>query len=129
MTYTNENIKDIIIEKFSKVAELGKTEDNTGTYSHQDSKSGIGCAIGCLLEPAQAEELQALAEENSKYSIRMLLRYAKTENGEKFLPLLESIAHLDMDLLREIQVLHDNSDTVEEFLQKLRMFKRSLNVQ
>jgi len=57
----------------------------------------------------------------------MLLRYAKTENGEKFLPLLESIAHLDMDLLREIQVLHDNSDTVEEFLQKLRSFKYSVN--
>jgi hypothetical protein len=129
MTYTNENIIDTIIEKFQNVTGLGKDEDNTGTYSHQDSKSGIGCAIGCLLEPEKAEKLQALAEENSKYSIRRLLLYAKTEKGKNFLPLLESIAHLDMDLLKEIQVLHDDSNTVEEFLQELRMFKRSLNVQ
>ncbi len=119
MTYTNENIKDIIIEKFSKVAELGKTEDNTGTYSHQDSKSGIGCAIGCLLEPAQAEELQIESEKTGRYGIVVLYNYALETDNQHILTLLKPIGDISINLLRQFQFLHDDSYTVEQFLERM----------
>lgn len=113
----NELISEIE-SKFSKVTDLGVTANGeTCTYSHIKSQSGIGCAIGCLLSPKDAESLQETCDAISIFGISHLLSLPNLHE-------LDSIRHYNEADLILVQNIHDNAGTLARFLEQLALAKR-----
>lgn len=115
MISTRNLLIEEIEKRFSVTTFLGhELNEDKPTYSHIDSKSGIGCAVGCLLSPENAEALQKICKNTGNYTIRRLLaKYGITE--------LDSIRHYGVENLVLVQALHDSSIDLDDFLHRLRL--------
>jgi len=122
--YTSlEQIINEITTQYSNVTELGLLLFG-GTYSHKQSRNGIGCAIGCLLSEKVAEQLEQVCAEEEAYGIQELY-----ENGGRFTTndvFLRDYVFSQFDFtdytihdLAAIQKIHDSAASVSEFLDTL----------
>lgn len=116
-----------IEDKFKNAEKLSIVfdENNPGKmkcyYSHDIN--GIGCAIGCLLSPERAQRLE---EEFSGVVIMSLLSN----------PIALGIIGDDIDtdnadpiFYQDIQTMHDESATVDEFLDNLAIYKYDIQTE
>lgn len=83
------------------------------TYLHKFN--GVGCAIGCLVSEEFAEELQEYCESIDMYSIIQLYRQKHDAATAKLFSHF-NLNNITIDDLNSLQSAHDNSRTVEEFL-------------
>ncbi|MCB1711739.1 MAG: hypothetical protein KDH96_04445 [Candidatus Riesia sp.] len=120
-----DELVNAVIEKYQNVTELAYDKHDVPTYSHKNSNNGIGCAIGCLIDADRAEEMQNLAESAALYTISELLNYSELSQdlSEYLHTLFGDIDAVDLD---KIQFLHDNSNTVEEFLDRCKNYNAIL---
>jgi hypothetical protein len=88
-------------------------------YSH--FYNGVGCAIGCLFTYDEADRLENTSVEKSYGTI---YRLYSSRSEEPFLRdvIFTQFGFEDYDirLLEDLQVAHDESDTVEQFLMKVK---------
>lgn len=115
MYKTLQEIKDKINQQFSGTDYLGVVYDgDMATYSHY-SKSGVGCAIGCLLPAELASKLQYISLNYNLYFINTIYsayQYA-TLSPETMDTLKEVFSYFDFTAysindLTCIQTMHDH---------------------
>lgn len=128
MTY-KQYIANLIYDNYKLVFELGRNIECGGsTYSSTLAKNGVGCAIGCLLPPALADQLHDINEKYHSWDIYELLKHGVmwttvTENDHntlvKIKDLLNPQSDDDLIALSELQNLHDGSNSYNEFMSRL----------
>jgi hypothetical protein len=108
---------EAVEEKFSNVSGLGISVDSGApTYVHKISESGIGCAIGCLLESDDSIKLQNTCIEIGTYSIDSVIDSLETTD---FFTMFDFSGDLKMEHLIILQTAHDESNSHNEFMDKL----------
>lgn len=119
---TLNDIKVRIEQQFYIV--LGKDEKDTGTYSHNKSLSGNGCAIGCLFDSDTANKIQEIADKYKCYVISHLYIFSMSLRADSIDKqfLRDNVFsrfnfnNYSIDDLRVIQMTHDSAMTVYEFI-------------
>jgi hypothetical protein len=119
------------IEKFSKVNGLG-VNGISPIYGYTNSKSGIGCAIGCHLTGEMADNLDKFCGDYDTYAICDLYddvyKYLKNYDDD-FVAIVNYIVDelfngIDIEFLKMVQSTHDScvnhSYNVEELIERLK---------
>ena len=113
--YTSiSDIFNTIQEKFSTADKLSKAGGEGYDCYYHHGYNGIGCAIGCLLPPDDAHQLDdgdSIAGILAGKNRHLVLRHFDIQDA----------AHSDrfIDLLTAIQTAHDSSVNVPAFLARL----------
>lgn len=132
MYKTLQEIKDKINQQFDGVDYLGVAiESDMATYSH-NSKSGVGCAIGCLLPAELANKLQDISFNNDLYFLTTIYTAYEhsTVDDESLAVLKEVFSYFDftaysVNELAQFQRMHDHyvdafgPQAVKQFLLEL----------
>jgi hypothetical protein len=115
MFTTMREVVEATKEKYKAATSLSKDRGEkyyNCRYAHD--ANGIGCAIGCHLTAENALVLQ-------RRNLRISTFLYDPDGGEaaKVLSDVFDLDEIDVDDLTHLQIAHDNSETVEQFLQKL----------
>jgi hypothetical protein len=118
MYETFEEVVKAVREKYANAEKLSKTEFDMCIYSHKEN--GIGCAIGCLFAAEVAESFDQ-ADPHTTLTVSALLENKQIHEAVR--QVISPIIRVDR--LTDLQLWHDTSDSVAEFLQNLDAYLES----
>jgi hypothetical protein len=137
-------LAEATLEKYEKADSLAKyaTENRTGCfYSHKVNQ--VGCAIGCHFTPDEADKLDDIGGSvwsiyhqtegggkeilERRFLIRPAPRYGATETFN-LIGVQDDPAGISIEELRYFQIMHDRSEDVQDYRNRLRFFLKTGNI-
>jgi hypothetical protein len=106
-------------EKFSEASNLGIDKSfNVPTYSPYLAKNGIGCAIGCLLDPDTAHKVQNTCKTVELYAIKHIFTISDFDGLFNCFNISDSLTINELKILQKTHDFYTESE-FNEFIVSL----------